>query len=322
MWTAAAAAEPTPAERETARGLMQTGDELRASGDLPAALARYQSAHALMHVPTTGLEVARVQAELGLLVEARSAAAEVINLPLAAAAEPLVFTQAREAAARLSSELEPRVPSLTTEVTPAGVAYTLTIDNVTLPADARGVAYRTNPGAHTVVVQAEGYVAQSQQVTLAERQVQTLRVQLVARYGMNPSSPPSAAAQGRYPRAPAAAMTSTSDSDPAGPGRLRGILGLSIGGAVLIAGGVCGVLSVVQTKTEKDKCEAGRCDRDGLSGANTLANVSNVTIPLGALGIGYGIFELATLPSSQDARARASVRFQLTGLGAAMRADL
>ncbi|HTU62558.1 MAG TPA: hypothetical protein VMF89_29055, partial [Polyangiales bacterium] len=76
-----AAAEPGASERETARALMTEGDKLRAAGDLRAALTRYQAAHAIVHAPTTGLDLARVQAQLGLLVEARSTASEVIHHP-------------------------------------------------------------------------------------------------------------------------------------------------------------------------------------------------------------------------------------------------
>ena len=64
-------AAPSPAERETARSLMVDGDRLRSAGDLQSALARYQAAHAIMNVPTTGLALAETQAALGLLVEAR-----------------------------------------------------------------------------------------------------------------------------------------------------------------------------------------------------------------------------------------------------------
>ncbi|HKU40422.1 MAG TPA: hypothetical protein VJR89_19810, partial [Polyangiales bacterium] len=81
--SSAAQAAPGAAERETARSLMVEGDRLSALGDFRGALARYQSAHALMHVPTTGWSVARTYAQLGQLVEARAVAIEVINIPLA-----------------------------------------------------------------------------------------------------------------------------------------------------------------------------------------------------------------------------------------------
>ena len=64
-------------DRETARTLMQQGRELTAKGDLKEALKRFKGADDIMHVPTTGLEVARTQAPLGLLVEARDTIARI-----------------------------------------------------------------------------------------------------------------------------------------------------------------------------------------------------------------------------------------------------
>ena len=120
-------AAPSPAERETARSLMVDGDRLRSAGDLQSALARYQAAHAIMNVPTTGLALAETQAALGLLVEARGTALLVTGLP-AAETEPGVFVSARRSAAALAVKLEPRVCILETTVTPANAGYSLRID--------------------------------------------------------------------------------------------------------------------------------------------------------------------------------------------------
>lgn len=169
--------QPTAADRETARALMEEGDQLIAKGELPAALTRYTAAHALVHIPTTGLEVARTQVKLGLLVEARGLALEIANSP-ATSGEPRVFSSARSAAAQLAQELAPRIPSLRTEVTPATVGYSLTIDGVTLPSAARTIAYRTNPGPHVIVVAAPGYVSQRKELKLKEREAATLPIAL------------------------------------------------------------------------------------------------------------------------------------------------
>jgi hypothetical protein len=170
-------AQPSAAERETARALMQEGDQLSASGDLPGALTRYSAAHALMHIPTTGLEVARVQAKLGRLVEARGLALEVAG-SAKTAGEPGVFASARSAAAALAADLAARIPSVSTRVTPANAAYTVSIDGITLPSAARTIAFRTNPGPHVVTVAAPGYASQRKDVSLSERQAATLSITL------------------------------------------------------------------------------------------------------------------------------------------------
>jgi len=110
--SSAASAEPGATERETARGLMAEGRSDRENGDLQDALRAFLGADAIMHVPTTGLEVARTQAALGLLVEAWNTALRV-SRTIAKAGEPAPFERARQAAVVLEGELEARVPSLT-----------------------------------------------------------------------------------------------------------------------------------------------------------------------------------------------------------------
>src|SRR4051794_22145874 len=76
-----ASAEPTASGKETARGLMTEARDLRDKNDLRGALSRFQAADAIMRVPTTGLEVARTEAALGLLVEARDTIHRVLAIP-------------------------------------------------------------------------------------------------------------------------------------------------------------------------------------------------------------------------------------------------
>src|SRR5689334_15630072 len=90
----AARADPTAAEKETARALMAEGRDLRERGDSKSALKRFMAADALMHVPTTGLEVARTQVALGLLVEARETLRTVARLP-EDPSDPPPFREAR-----------------------------------------------------------------------------------------------------------------------------------------------------------------------------------------------------------------------------------
>ena len=169
---------PTAAERETARAMMQEGDELSAQGDLRAALVRYSAAHALVNLPTTALELARTQAKVGQLVEARGLALEISH-GVPQKGEPELFARARSAAAELAEELAPRIPALRTEVHPKGASYSLTIDNAVVPKAAHAIAYRANPGVHLVVVSAPGYATQRKEVKLLENLTATLTVTLV-----------------------------------------------------------------------------------------------------------------------------------------------
>src|SRR5579864_2462419 len=102
-----AAAEPSAADKETARALMQGARDKRDAHDLKGALDAFQKADAIMHVPTTGYEVAATEAALGLIVEARDKALEILRIPKTTR-EPPPFLQARQKAQGLADSLAPR----------------------------------------------------------------------------------------------------------------------------------------------------------------------------------------------------------------------
>jgi hypothetical protein len=303
-----AAAEPTTAERETARSLMDEGDSFRQAGDFARALERYQAADAIMHVPTTGLEVARAQAKLARLVDACTSAIGVAN-SAPASGEPIVFAQARAAAQVLVEQLRPRVPSLTLQVEPIGVAYELRFDGVLVPDDAHSLPYKLDPGQHVVLVQAPGYRPFTERIALAESQRIERRIRLIASAPPPRLTPPPTAASEPPRPEPAATVRAKPTLDPNTAGRARGYVALGIGGAVLVAGVVTGIVAVSMSEDAKEQCAGERCPPSAapsIDRANTMANVSNVTLPLGALGIAYGLFELLTHLERTPDRARRS----------------
>ena len=91
---------------------MSEGRADREKGDQNAALKAFAAADAIMHVPTTGLELARTQAALGQLIEAHETALRVMH-NAEKPNEPTPFRAARDGARALSDELEKRIPSLT-----------------------------------------------------------------------------------------------------------------------------------------------------------------------------------------------------------------
>jgi hypothetical protein len=328
---ATASATPAGSERETARTLMEEGDRLSAQDDPRAALIKYQAAHAIMHVPTTGLDVARTHAKLGQLVEARGIAIEVMNMP-PAPNEPRVFTEAREAASELAEKLKTRVPTISVKVTPADGPHTVAIDGTRLPIEARDIAFRVNPGTHTVQVELPGSFAEQKSVTLAEGQASVVHFELTPSPVARPQPLPQPLVEQRArPRPevlqPAAAAVQRADEDPAKGGRIRSLVGFSLGGAALVIGAVAGVVSLARVDELKERCPDKRCspaDRDDLQTAILLGNVSNVTLPIGVLGLAWGLYEMLTLPSSPAARpqAAASLRFELTATGATLHGTL
>jgi hypothetical protein len=304
-----AVAQATTAERETARSLMDEGDSFRVAGDLHRALERYLAADAIMHVPTTGLEVARVQAQLNHLVDATTTAIEVAN-SAPGPNEPPLFTQSRTAAQAMVEALRPRVPSLTLKVEPIGVIYELRIDSALVPEGAHGLPYKLDPGEHVVLLQAPGYRPISERLTLLESQRIERRIRLVSTKPpprLESSQP--AAAKPRDTNIAVRYQQAELDADTAG--RTRGYVALGTGGAVLVAGIVTGIVAVGLSEDAKEECSGQRCPptaEPAIDRANTLANVSNVMLPLGAIGVAYGLFELLThLPDdAQTARGSAT----------------
>jgi hypothetical protein len=179
------AAGPSAADRDTARKLMDDGDDAFGKKDYPGALKAYAAAHAIMNVPSTGVAVAKAQAALGQLLEARDTALEVTRMPLAPK-EPAAFAESRKEAADLAAQLDPRIPSI--EVQPSGVpegtAIEVRIDGAAIPAAAATLPRRVNPGTHQISVKAAGYVEVSTEVKVVEGEKRELQVAL------EPGGPP------------------------------------------------------------------------------------------------------------------------------------
>jgi hypothetical protein len=161
------AAPVDDAAKEHARELMTKGRQARASADLSAALHHFSEADAIMHVPTTGLEVAKTLEDLGRLVEAAEASQRIAALP-AKADEPEVFASARRAAKDLRLELDARIPSLRITSSPADASSThLTLDGKPIDAAEAGSGLRVDPGRHVATAERHGAI-QQRVVQLAE----------------------------------------------------------------------------------------------------------------------------------------------------------
>jgi hypothetical protein len=161
------AGNPSAQDFATARVLYKEGKDLRAAGDLKGALDKLTAAHSLGHTPLTGIELARVQVQLGLLVEARETALGVGRLAVEPDETPR-SAEARKDASKLAEELRPRIASLRVHVTvPTAI---VTIDGVQLQAVALGEARKVNPGHHVVTAHVEGGATVSSTTDVAEGQ--------------------------------------------------------------------------------------------------------------------------------------------------------
>jgi hypothetical protein len=284
LFAATAHAEPTAADRETARALMQEGRALRDKGDLKSALDRFHGANEIMHVPTTALEVAKVQVSLGLLVEARDTVAAIRQSP-EAPNDPEPFKEARAKLLELDAGLEGRVPSITIVVHGAaeGDSPAVAIDGVKVPAAAAKLARSVDPGHHVVTASsssAEG----KQEIDVREGQTASVEVTLVASGATTPAAPAEEASQESAPPS----------SRSHGPTTLTWI-GAGVAGAGVIAGSITGAMVLSKTSQLRGQCPGNVCPSSSfgsLDSTGTLATVSTVSFVVAGVGAGVAIVSL------------------------------
>jgi hypothetical protein len=276
---APALADPSLSDRETARALMDDGDAKRDKGDVKAALKSYEAADAIMHVPTTGLEVARAQAQLGLLLEARETLGRVSRLP-PKPGEPAPFAAARKTADALSAEIGARMPSVTVLVTNAepGQPTVIVFDGETVPPAASQAPRKVNPGRHSVIARS-GALEKKQDVDVAERESKTVTIDL-------------------KPLAAPAARTEAPTPSPSGPSPLPKILiygGFGLGAVGIGIGAVTGLMSISKVSDVKEQCPNDRCPPErqpDIDSAKSLGTVSTIAFIAGGVGVGAGVIGL------------------------------
>ncbi|UQA58949.1 PEGA domain-containing protein [Polyangium aurulentum] len=186
----AALAQPSSADKETARNLMKEGDAKFAAKDYAGALKAYQAAHAIMQVPSTGLPLAKTQIERGLLVEARDTLLQVSRHPKEAN-EPAAYAKAREEAAQLAQKIAPRIPSLVIVIEGASAdEAAVAVDGSAVPAAALGSPRKVNPGSHTITASATGYRDASATLDVKEGENEKVTLKLVSTGGSAPALAP------------------------------------------------------------------------------------------------------------------------------------
>jgi hypothetical protein len=291
------AGEPSAADKETARGLMAEGRADRDKGDLKAALKAFAGADAIMHVPTTGLELARAQAAVGQLVEARDTALRVTRSP-EQQGEPAPFKAARDAASALNDQLGGRIPSLTVNVknVPSGMSTALTIDGIDVPSEVIGQPRKLDPGHHVVEAKA-GTAYGKQEVDVAEKDSKEVTIELPAQ---------SATGAGGATDTGATDGAQQSEQPAESGGRSGGSKVMIFGGFGLaavgaIAGTVTGIMSMSKTNSIKSSsaCTSSGggtvCNpsEDGdISSAKTLATISTISFIAGGVGAAVGVIGL------------------------------
>ncbi len=291
---AATGSEPSAADRDTARALMSEGDRRLGLREYREALALYEQAYRRVRVPTVGLAVAKAQAALGLLIEARATANECVRSPVRDG-EPKVFAQARLDAADFERRVGQRIPSLLVELVPIEAVASLEIDGQDA-GSARQAAIELNPGQHLLRATAAGFVDSDQSFHLREGEPRKLRVVLQPEAGAASQAANSSAPLANLPppadetsQAPADAPSEQSGTSGAS---VRGYVALGVAAVGVAAGSTAGMLAF----SSKPDCPGDVCPPGSDSDIKeskqygTIANVSFIVAGVAGL---YGLWELA-----------------------------
>jgi hypothetical protein len=282
------AANPSPAERETARRLMDEGKSRLKTGELDRALDAYKKAHEIMHVPSTGIAVAKTQYQMGHLVEAHAAAREVLQMPREDN-EPAPFEHARKQARQLDDELKKRIP--TVKITVRGApAEKVLVDDVEVPLDSLKEPVPMNPGTRIISARSAEGAESKTSVALSEKD--TLQIELELGPGKTVGNAP---VKGTTPNR-------TSGPSLEGSGGERSALsstlmygGFGIAVVGVTVGSITGLYAMSKAGDVKPQCENKICDPAAsadLDGAKSMATIANISFVAAGVGAVVGIIGL------------------------------
>jgi hypothetical protein len=310
---ASTASATNPADVATARELYKKGADALDAHDPKLAADKLAQAWALVQTPVIGFDLARAQSALGHLVEAREAALSVQRLAIAHD-ETARSSEARRDAAKLATQLEPRIPHVLVDVRNLeGHDATVKLDGSVIPSAALSVARQANPGTHTAAVDTDDGRHAEGTIDLAERDTKTLTLTLdapKAQLVMPPAkAQPQPAAKVEPANVPPGAIVDPPHRD-ASPSPLVwvGVVTIGVG---LVAGGVTGAFAFTEANTVKNDCltkidgtfVCGPNDTGHLSAANALGTISTVGFVVAGVGVGVLVTGLILGPSKSHAKA-------------------
>jgi hypothetical protein len=278
-----ASAQPVEEKKRwTARKLGGEGMDLFDAGEFGAALKKFQTADELVPAVTLKVRVARCMNKLDRMLDAAAKYREAIELPLDRRA-PQVQIDARKDAVKELAELNEELPTIEIVVQGVGAdAATIELDGNPLLAAQLGKKVQVDPGSHSVKARREtdGVTAQQTVILLRHKAEHvTLELPLV------PS-----------PQQPGAADPHTGDG-----WRLGGWVTTGVSGAVLLAGGIVGIVVLTKNKSLAAECPDRQCPADvaaEVHSFDTLRTVSSVGLISGGVGLGAGVLMLLLAPSA------------------------
>lgn len=304
-------AEPTQADKATARDLLREGKELRAKGDHAGARKKFEAAYTLVPTPITGFAYANELVTLGLLVEAREVLGEVDRMPTKST-ESDEGRAARKSAEALYQEISPKIPVVEILVQPAGEAQTvLTVDGKPTPVVAAEAGLRLNPGSHVAKAK-RGDVERSTTFEATVGQHSKVTIVFEAPSATPPAGPPKPApGEAAPPPSPPPTPPPSGGSST----RIVGIVGFGLGVASLGASAILGWSAKSSYDSAKSAhCPTGACTPEGLqaiSDARSRGNTATIFFGIGGILAIAGAVVWVASPSRSEHAAVAAPSLSL-----------
>jgi hypothetical protein len=271
--TTSASAAPTPKERAQAKSAWMKGKRLVTQEKKDEAVESLRIAVELDPKAQYQLDLARALVEIKALVEAR----ELCDA-IAETKEPNT-QKAKQVAASLKKDLEPRIPTITVILTGDAANATATINGESV---GLGKPLPFDPGVYTVRARVRDNPEVSERVELREREKKTVT--------LDPTST-------EAPKPPTEEASSGGNMLPAA-------IAYGVGGAALIAGGVTGFLAFQKTDEVQELCGGNDCPPEfagDVATAQDLGTASTVLFAVGGLGVAAGLILTFTVGLGGDA---------------------
>lgn len=308
----ASADEPSAMQMETARTLYKEGLALRKEGDHRGALEKLKGANSLIHTPVTGIEVAREQVTLGLLVEAREECLQIESLPVSAK-ETKASTDARAEAQTLAGDLKGRIPTVKLAINGLlpGDHAVVDVDGTKIAEVALSVPISLDPGHHVINVANGDEPAQRTELDLVESERREVTVTLKPK-SQSTSEPPKPIEPKATPAivtppptitTPPPTTKTTSGSHGVSP---LVYVGFVVAGVGIGVGSVTGILALSKASTVKNECpNAPSCPASAsgdLDSVKSMATLSTISFALAGAGAVVGVIGLLSGGSSESSK--------------------
>jgi hypothetical protein len=301
-----ALADPSAADRATARALAQEGQQAFEARRYDVAADKFSRADALVHAPTLLLGLAHAQVGLGQFVEAQESYNRIIREGVTPGS-PRPWFKALEDAAKEIESITPRVAWVTISVRGSSNPEVV-VDGAAVPVASLGVKRPVNPGNHNVKASAEGFTHADKAFSLGEGQSTSVTLEIAAIPGAAPLASVADAPEPETVNAPARGR------------RVPAYVAFGVGGAGLILGAVTGAIAWSKHQKLADECPGGSCDlaHDGeVRSYHTVGVISAVGFATAGVGAGVGLALLLTEPkSARLEERRAGYVSPYVGLGA------